>query len=211
VATRTLAEAETRPDPWEKQPGESPKAFRAFAIYRDTPTAERSQRRVAAELGKSGALIGRWSSQHSWVARAEAWDSELDRVKREAAKRGIEEMNDRHIGIALQMQAIIVKRLQEANIAIKPEQLDPSELARWFDLAYKAERMARGVADTSDREIVFEQRLSIPDDPDTIAAALDFLKLAAQRSGSGDSSGENESGGARVVGIERALEAGGSS
>ena len=69
------------PEQWEKQPGESPKAFEAFATYRDMGV-NRSIRKVAQELGKSATQIGEWSSKHDWVKRCEAWDAEQDRIAR---------------------------------------------------------------------------------------------------------------------------------
>jgi hypothetical protein len=73
-------------DPWERQPKESARAYEAFVAYRDMGPG-RAVRAVARELGKSVTLIGRWSSAHHWVERAEAWDAEQDRVRLEEAQR----------------------------------------------------------------------------------------------------------------------------
>ena len=74
---------------WERQPEESDVAFAAFAEYRDytrTPSEGRSLLIVARRLSKSVALMKRWSSRHSWVARAGAFDADLDRIRVSAAQ-----------------------------------------------------------------------------------------------------------------------------
>src|SRR3954447_21109483 len=68
---------------FEKQPDESAKAYAAFACYRDLGP-ERSTRKVAQRLGRSVALIQRWSRRHAWVARAGAYDNLLE-MERHAA------------------------------------------------------------------------------------------------------------------------------
>lgn len=75
---------------WERQEGETDKAYEAFALYRDMG-ASRSVRDVAQKLGKSATLISRWSSANNWVERVSAWDDQEDERRRERnAKRQIE-------------------------------------------------------------------------------------------------------------------------
>jgi hypothetical protein len=45
--------------PWDRQPNESPKAFEAFAIYRDM-AYRRSLAAVGWKLHKSRTLLSRW-------------------------------------------------------------------------------------------------------------------------------------------------------
>jgi integrase len=54
---------------WDCQPGEGPKAWAAFCIYRDMGAATRSLSRVAREFDKSRVLMGRWSSRWRWVGK----------------------------------------------------------------------------------------------------------------------------------------------
>ena len=58
---------------------------------------------VAQRLTVSKGTIARWSALYSWVARAEAWDDEQDRLKRLSQIKAIEAMAERH---AQQAQAI---------------------------------------------------------------------------------------------------------
>jgi len=75
---------ETEIQPYGQRLGESAKAFAAFVVYRDMGE-ERSLEKVAQELGKSVSLLQRWSSQHEWVTRVLAWDT--DRHQRHDAAR----------------------------------------------------------------------------------------------------------------------------
>jgi len=65
--------------PWERQEGESSKAFHAFTLYRDAGH-ERSLTQIAHQLNVSKQAIGKWSSQHHWVARCLAWDNHQHRI-----------------------------------------------------------------------------------------------------------------------------------
>jgi hypothetical protein len=81
------------PMPWEKQRGESAKAFNAFRIYRDLGSG-RAQVKVGRILGESGvqtalSQIERWSSQWRWVERCDAWDREQDQIAREQHRAAI--------------------------------------------------------------------------------------------------------------------------
>jgi hypothetical protein len=62
---------------WERLPTDTNKSFEAFAIYRDLG-ANRSLSKVGEVLGKSGALIERWSTANDWTNRVAAFDKSLD-------------------------------------------------------------------------------------------------------------------------------------
>ena len=138
--------------PWEQQPGESAKAFEAFAIYRDMGV-ERSVRKVTQRLNKSLTLIGKWSSRYNWPERARAYDRDLDRQAHAQAVRDVRSMTNRHIRIAMQLQA---KALEAAGCELiraaipdrKAEQLNVATLSPKMQLAFLAkateiERMNR--------------------------------------------------------------------
>jgi hypothetical protein len=57
--------------PFEQKPDESAKAFAAFNEYLNMGP-QRSLEAVGRKLGKSKALMERWSKRHNWVARVEA-------------------------------------------------------------------------------------------------------------------------------------------
>lgn len=107
--------------PWDRQPGETSKAYEAFAIYRDMG-ADRTVRSVAEALTKSDQLIRGWSTKHGWVARAAAWDSMPGRAVQEA----YEDMASR---IAAQHEVLATKLMEKLtkNVELLSEGQDPSK------------------------------------------------------------------------------------
>ena len=63
---------------FDRQLGEREQAFRAFRTYLDLGP-QSSLAKVGRELGKSKALMERWSSQWNWVARVEAYTDHMVR------------------------------------------------------------------------------------------------------------------------------------
>ena len=109
--------------PWERQKGESDKAFEAFSIYRDMG-ADRSLRAVGQKLGKSRALMERWSVSYKWLERVRAYENELEKEAREQAIKDRKEMIRRHIGFAKLMQ----KKAQDALRELSVEDMSPKEI-----------------------------------------------------------------------------------
>ena len=68
---------------FEQQPGESTKAFTAFALYLSMGP-ERSLEAVRKKLGKCARLIERWSGRWRWTDRVSAHGSHLATVERQA-------------------------------------------------------------------------------------------------------------------------------
>ena len=124
--------------PWERMEGESAKAFEAFRIYRDMGP-ERNLRAVGERLGKSRAIIERWSSSNQWVERARAYDNDLERAAHQEALKSVREMQKRHISIAAQLQNKALLALQKT----KPEHMKPGELLSFMKEAAKLERETR--------------------------------------------------------------------
>ncbi len=141
------------PKPWDRRDKETPKAYKAFCLYRDLPTQQRSLSKVAETLQKSYTLIGRWSRTYGWVERAGAWDDENDRIAREIAQREqaeeIKKMRKRHADLAT---AMLVKSAQALR-RIPEDEIKPSDVSRMVEVASKLERISRG-----DVETVIEER-----------------------------------------------------
>jgi hypothetical protein len=70
---------------WERQPGETSRAYEAFSAYRDLGSA-RSLAKVGQLLGKSTGLMERWSAAHSWVDRVAALEARDAMLRREAVE-----------------------------------------------------------------------------------------------------------------------------
>ncbi|MDQ0990752.1 hypothetical protein [Streptomyces sp. V3I7] len=128
-------------DPWERQDRESIQAFGAFAVYRDLGPG-RSVTKVARELDKSRALVGRWSRQFAWVMRAAAYDREQDRLFLAEQAQARRDIARRHAKLAQAVQSKAVARLQ----LLDPRELSPSELLRYIQVAAEIERRAVGEA-----------------------------------------------------------------
>jgi hypothetical protein len=66
-----------KPPIYDRQEKESAKSFAAARLYFEQGP-EGSLASVAQALGKSLSLINRWSGTWQWVARAKAFDEELN-------------------------------------------------------------------------------------------------------------------------------------
>lgn len=129
---------------WERQDGESSRAYQAFVVYRDLGP-ERSIDKAIAAAGKARGNRGhwqRWSSAFRWVDRAAAWDDEQDRIKRAAQAQAVVEMAERHALIArLALQSLQDWLSDRADVG----KLSWSSASQLLDIAAKIERNARGL------------------------------------------------------------------
>lgn len=66
---------------WERQVNEGTKPYEAFSVYRDLGTG-RTLEQVAIQLKKSATIMGRWSGEYNWIARAAAYDDHIDKQAR---------------------------------------------------------------------------------------------------------------------------------
>src|SRR3954447_23768641 len=98
----TLSETQPKLPSWERQPGESLKAYNAFRIYRElkrdrslagvTAALARSKHRDAIPGGtdtsqkrksvKSG-QVGLWSRKYNWKQRASEWDIQAEKYSKQ--------------------------------------------------------------------------------------------------------------------------------
>ena len=151
---------------WERRKGEGKEAYAAFEEYIKLDADERGLRLVAQKLGKSSALIMRWSSRNEWVSRAAAYDAHMaairqqEREKRErkwAIRREKlrEEQLDRELrhADALETKALKLLALNERRVTAKDEQGRPiefapahaSEFGKAADMLKTAREFMRGV------------------------------------------------------------------
>ncbi len=150
MGKKNRAAPQQPPKPWERQEGEGPQAFRAFAAYRDSGTggAKRSLTKTAQSLTKSDGspysdgTLKQWSRKWNWQERVAAWDDEMDRQTREELAKGITGMMKNHVGIAQAMLTKALKALQR----IPEDELTAQDITRMVDIASKLERLSRGEA-----------------------------------------------------------------
>ena len=131
---------------WERQDGESGKAYEAFAVYRDMG-ATRTVSAVARQLRKSRALVDRWRRQWNWAERVRDYDRELERAAHEEALKAVREMSRRHIGMAVRMQT---KALEALN-GLNTKKMRPKDVVALIHEGTKLERDSRAqiVEDTA--------------------------------------------------------------
>ena len=101
----------------------------------------RSIRDVAKQLGRDDAHVFRWSSRHSWLIRAHAFDGHNDRLKREADARGRLPVLERQIESAMALQ----KTATEALARVEASMLTTMDGVRWLDVGIRLELLSRGV------------------------------------------------------------------
>lgn len=168
--------------PWERQIGETERAFAAFARYRDTPPKDRSiDKCVAAEYGARSmpkvAQWKKWSRDWRWQFRIAAWTDEQDRLAREAQLAEIKAMNRRHIQMALSLQSKGAEKLQK----LTADDLTPADMLRLLTEAVKLERIARGEPETIVQHGVRKHPHDFTDDElAAIAAGGGFVAATAK-------------------------------
>ena len=152
---------------WERldHEDETPKAYRAFGLYRDIGPG-RTLRAVAETLygvrWKYGLrTVEKWSSRFDWVARARAYDDHLELVARQAVE---EHERSRAADLAARREDLRVKNFENEE---KAAELQARVLAEIERMGFVRRRAVR-VEDGRPVEYVIEP-------------AVGSLDLAAQR------------------------------
>lgn len=138
---------------WQRQSGESAKAFRAFMAYRDLGR-NRSQEKARVKLGRNLGyikMIAEWSSKYNWVERAAAYDAHLDSEHLEAQRKAVVDMADRQARQAAMLQTIALSKFtnlprgEDGRVDLSSlNKMSFADAIRIFEGAVKIERVARG-------------------------------------------------------------------
>jgi hypothetical protein len=140
------AEQTGRRQLWERQPGESPKAFHAFRLYRDL-MEKRTLAKVAETLGCSSTNVERWARRWAWTQRTYEYDLAQESAWQQQASRDRIQMRRRQIqlGQALQSVAAYAVREWQQKIELKlPLHMDPVEVAGLLKLGNELESRGHG-------------------------------------------------------------------
>ena len=129
---------------WTRRETETGKAYEAFRLYLNMGDT-RSVRAVAAELNKSHALIGRWSSTHDWPVRAKAHDNYLVTAQTDGYAEQLTSVRERHI----QLSGKLLDHLDSRLDRFIEKKQDPTQ--QWTG-AFSAGTKAQAYAATSMRE-----------------------------------------------------------
>lgn len=184
---------------WDRLSGETARAYRAFAVYRDMGVS-RSVARVGQELGKSKSLMDRWSGNWHWVHRANEWDAAQDEIHRSEQEQERRDMLRRHaeIGrnILRQVNAKLIEFQTDEGVGAD---LSLKDIPVWTNIGTQVERKARGEPETIDginemqkieARRTYEER--ILNDPERRERAF---KLIEELAGDGLGPGGFDSGG----------------
>jgi len=127
-------------DAWERQPGESPRNYGLFLIFRDTGRI-RSVAQIASMSPISYGATARVARLGKWVERAQRWDAEQDRIANIRLQDAREDMARRHTKAAKTLMEKALARLATLDI----NKISPHALILMIDTAAKIERAALGL------------------------------------------------------------------
>ena len=129
--------------PWERQPGETAKAYAAFLLYRDLPAVDRSIVAAVAQHRKNGGKATErnwetWASRYNWRNRAAEHDSDLASRRRERMEKELDRSKDNAVLLTRAFNFKIAERIK----GMDPEDLTagqiPAALKTLFELEFKA-------------------------------------------------------------------------
>ena len=163
--------------PWERQPGETAKAYDAFLHYRDLPAIDRSV--VAAWGRKWGRKLGgkqweRWCTVHNWPNRAAEHDSDLASRRRERMAKALERSQDDAVIMIRAMRARVAERIKGMDVDELAAGQIPGALKRLFELEWKALGMEDNL------NLKHEGKIEVEAAADT-AWLMDYLRSLPER------------------------------
>jgi hypothetical protein len=132
-------------DQWDRREGEGTEAFEAFKLYRDMGES-RTIDRGAEKCRKSVSLLLRWSGEHGWVERVQAYDDHLDKLAQKEFENERKKIARRQAKLGLRMQEIGTEALE--TYAVDEATLD--QIVRLLKTGVDIERTATG-SDTLDQ------------------------------------------------------------
>lgn len=115
--------------PWERQPGETEAAYRAFTTYRDLEPP-RSFREAARRIGKAHSTLAKHARRHNWYERIEEYDNHLTRQQQQAALEGWRLASAQHA----EMVGAVRTKLRARLLGQGATELDAEDLG-WADVA----------------------------------------------------------------------------
>ena len=130
---------------WERQSGETAKAFHAFEHLRTLSALDRSipEARLAcrAQCGISPASVRQWhgwSTKFQWFNRAAEHDSDLASRRRERRAKELERAQDNAVTLARAALAKVAEKIQRLDVEEMQVGQIPSALKTLIELEFKA-------------------------------------------------------------------------
>lgn len=140
---------------WDKQPGETTKAFQAFMVYREMEPYGENQRtlaKVSEVIGhKSDRGVRGWSAKYNWVMRAAALDEHRGKkimaVKEATTEEFVKALTQRRSLQLLVLDKIVEKKLQKLDERLAQDETVKSiEIANLTTAIEKIDNLARRLA-----------------------------------------------------------------
>jgi len=131
---------------WERQPGESAKAYSAFQKYLGL-SSRRTLREVAQLSSCSTQNIQRWSRRWFWVLRTQAYDVIEEERFREQCSRDRLAMRRRQVSLGVACQSVgahAIRELQSRIASGQPLGLSPSEIKDLLAIGAQLEAKGAG-------------------------------------------------------------------
>lgn len=144
--------------PWERQRGETSKAYEAFCVYRDLPLSKRTIAEAAEKLGKHRTGLEHWAQRYNWKERVLAYDAYMAGLTLIDRKKELDEANKRHVQEARAIQYKAMEALQ----AMRPEDLKPAEILAFTEKAIDIERRALNVPNPAVQQEVYHHHTVEP-------------------------------------------------
>ena len=142
---------------WDRQPGETPKAFAAFCIYRDLPAVDRSIVAAVAQQRENGGKAPvrnweTWSSLYNWRERGLASDSDLASRRRMRRGEALERAQDDIANMSRAALSKLLPLLQPTDAGgLDPYQIPLSQIPSWL----------RTLADLQLKSLGYEDRITL--------------------------------------------------
>ena len=128
---------------WERQSGETAKAYAAFLLYRDLPAVDRSIVAAVAQHRKLGGKASvrnweTWASRYNWRERGLTSDSDLASRRRIRRAESLERAQDDVLTLARAALAKVAERIKGMDAKELAAGQIPSALKTLFELELKA-------------------------------------------------------------------------
>lgn len=128
-------------DAWDHQPGETPRNYGLFSMYRDSGRLRSVGQTAAMTDLLTYSAMARISRFNRWAERAALWDAEQDRITAIRLQDAREEMARTHSKAARALMTKALARLETLNI----NDISPHALVLMLDTAARIERAALGL------------------------------------------------------------------
>ena len=127
---------------WERQAGETAKAYAAFLLYRDLPAVDRTIVAAVVEHRKLGGKASvrnweTWASRYNWRERGLASDSDLASRRRERMAKELDRAQDDAAVLIRAALAKVAERIQGMNVEELAAGQIPAALRTLIELELK--------------------------------------------------------------------------